>query len=154
MLPLKLFQGCYFKLLSAKDMKFLRGWNFSLNVLVVFVLSWKNNCPVISILINMHMSLSVGYTLRLVDSTIMKNWWTSCNLGQAYEHEDSWNMMTLNKQCQSRANGLMWCANVLKKKKKKAGMGSRQVNVKNFTKVGLCWTAEQAKSRWKVQLFH
>lgn len=65
----------------------------------------------------MHMSVSVGYALSLVDSTIMKNWWTSCNLGQAHEHEDSRNMMTLNKQCQSRANGLMWCANLLKKKK-------------------------------------
>lgn len=41
--------------------------------LVGFVLSGKNNCLVISILINMHMSLSVGYTLAIVDSKIMKN---------------------------------------------------------------------------------
>lgn len=75
------------------------------------------------------MSVSVGYILSLVDSTIMKNGWNSCNLGQAYEDEDSWNMTNLNKQSES------------------LGLGSRQVNVKHFTKVGLCWTAE--KSRWK-----
>lgn len=70
-------------------------WGFGLFiidlcVLASFVLSWKNNCPVISILINMHMSLSVGYTLGLADSAIIKNWWTSCNLGR----EDSCNMKT------------------------------------------------------------
>lgn len=42
---------------------------------------------------------------------------------------------------QNHAYGLMWC------EKKKVGLGSRQVNVKHFPKVGLCWTAE--KSRWK-----
>lgn len=109
------------------DYYLLETWNLSKDDIVLFysaltssghffVLSWENNCPVIFIQINMHMNPSEGHTLSLADSTVMKNWCTSCNLGQAWEHEVSWNMMTLNKQCQSRANGLMWCVNVLKKK--------------------------------------
>lgn len=114
LLPLKPVLGCHLQ----------KTWNLcedetvlcftGLNVLVDFFLSWKNNCPVFSILIIMHMSVSVGYVLNLVDSTIMKNWWNSCNLGQAYEHEDSWrNMMTLNKQSES----CLW-ADVMWKKKR------------------------------------